>query len=124
MSRKQERLVVVCGTFDNATVEDADFLKKCKEMGDWLIVGLYSDEWMSKHCGGSKNNHLARRVILQYIGYADEIFSFDDSDGSARNLLKLVKFIYPFTYITFVSSEDMHDKPEAKIRGVTFQTIK
>lgn len=124
MSRKQEKMVVTCGTFDPPTVLDADFLAKCKEMGDWLIVGVHSDLWMDKKCGGLINDHDARRTLLEYIGYADEIFSFNDSDGTVRNLLKMVKYIYPHTYITYVSSEDMHDKPEAKIRGITFQTVK
>ena len=124
MSRKQEKLVIVCGTFDPPNMQDMEFLMKCKEMGDWLIVGVHSDLWIEKKCGELKYPHELRRKMLKEIDYADEIFSFNDSDGTVRNLLKLTKFIYPHTYITYVSSEDMHDKPEAKIRGVTFQTIK
>lgn len=124
MSRKQERIVVTCGIFDPPNTQDLEFLSKCKEMGDWLIVGVHSDLWMDKKNGGSKNNHLMRRELLNYLGCADEVFSFNDSDGTVRNLLKLIKFVYPHTYITYVSTEDMHDKPEAKIRGITFQTVK
>lgn len=124
MSRKQEKLVVTSGTFDPPNMKDAEFLLKCKEMGDWLIVGVHSDLWAENKCGGVKYNHELRRKMLKEVGFVDEIFSFNDSDGTVRNLLKMIKFIYPHTYITYVSSEDMHDKPEAKIRGVTFQTIK
>jgi bifunctional ADP-heptose synthase (sugar kinase/adenylyltransferase) len=124
MSRKQERIVVACGPFNPPTQSDYDFLLKCRQLGDWLIVGVNSDSWLQNNLGEIKNNHILRRTILQSFNCADEIFSFNDSDGTAKNLLKLIKLVYPHTYITFVSTEDMHDKPEAKIRGVTFQTVK
>lgn len=124
MSRKQERIIVTCGSFDPLFKEDIEFLNKCRQMGDWLIVGVHSDLWLQNKIGQINSDHDKRRFTLEYLNCADEIFSFNDSDGTIRNLLKLIKFVYPHTYITYVSTEDMHDKPEAKIRGITFQTVK
>jgi hypothetical protein len=38
--------------------------------------------------------------------------------------LKLVKICYPHSDITYISDEDMHNMPETKIRGITFETMK
>jgi len=52
------------------------------------------------------------------------VFTFDDTDGTVCQLLKLVKICYPNAEYTFVSQEDMHNMPESKIRGITFETMK
>ena len=54
----------------------------------------------------------------------DEVFTFNDSDGTVCQLLKLVKICYPHADITYVSNEDMDNMPEKKIRGITFETLK
>lgn len=124
MSRKLEKITVACGDYDPLELYDLYFLKKCKDMGDWLIVGVHSDPWLLAYRGGFVQNHNTRREILSNIKFIDEVFSFNDSDGSASQLLKIIKQIYPHTYITYVSMDDMVNSPETKVRGITFQTIK
>jgi bifunctional ADP-heptose synthase (sugar kinase/adenylyltransferase) len=124
MSRKEERIVVTCGEFDPLDLRELRFLQQCKSMGQWLIVGVQSDWWMMSCRGGFVQSHETRREIISNVKFVDEVFSFDDSDGTVCQLLKIVKSCYPYAYITYVSDEDMHDMPESKIRGITFQTIK
>ena len=124
MSRKEERIVVACGEFDPLDLRELKFLQQCKSMGQWLIVGVQSDWWMMSCRGGFVQSHETRREIISNVKFVDEVFSFDDSDGTVCQLLKIVKLCYPHAYITYVSDEDMHDMPESKIRGITFQTIK
>jgi hypothetical protein len=61
---------------------------------------------------------------MQNIKLVDEIFSFNDSDGTVCQLLKIIKICYPEADITYVSNEDMHNMPETKIRGITFERLK
>ena len=65
-----------------------------------------------------------RREIIKNLKCVDEIFTFDDTDGTVCQLLKLVKIAYPYADITYVSQDDMFNMPESKIRGITFETMK
>lgn len=119
-----ERIVITCGTFDPLSIEELRFLKKCRDKGDWLIVGVHSDWWMMWTEGGFVQNYETRREIIKSLECVDEIFSFNDSDGTVVQLLKLVKICYPHSDITYISDEDMNNMPETKVKGITFETMK
>jgi len=124
MTTKKEKIVVVSGEFDSISLEELNFLKKCRKKGDWLIVGLHSDNFLELCRGGFTLNFHRRKQILESIRYISEIFEFDDSDGTVCSLLKLVKICYPNSELLYISNEDMHNMPETKIRGITFEVIK
>jgi glycerol-3-phosphate cytidylyltransferase-like family protein len=121
---KKDRIIITSGTFDPLSIEELKFLKKCKTKGDWLIVGVHSDWWMAWSQGGYVQEYSTRREIVSNINCVDEIFSFNDSDGTIIQLLKLVKICYPHSDITYISDEDMNNMPESKIKGITFETMK
>jgi cytidyltransferase-like protein len=122
--RKQEKIIVVSGKFDPLTNHELSFLQKCKNRGDWLVVGIHSDWYLSWSDGGFVQNYDSRRNIIKALKMVDEIFSFNDSDGTVCQLLKLVKICYPDADITYISEDDMFNMPETKIRGINFQTMK
>jgi glycerol-3-phosphate cytidylyltransferase-like family protein len=124
--KPREKIIVICGEFDGITYEEVKILKACKSKGDWLIVGLYSDDYMNMHKVIIKNSFEQRKEIMESLSVVDEVFSFHDVDGTACNLLKLVKLCYPMSDIVYVSDRDrdMGDIPEYKIRGITFAVIK
>ena len=122
--REKEKIIVTCGTFDPLSIEELNLLRKCKDKGDWLIVGIHSDWWMMWSQGGFVQNYDTRREIIKSLECVDEVFSFNDSDGTIIQLLKLVKICYPHSDITYVSDEDLHNMPETKIKGITFETVK
>ena len=119
-----DRIIIVTGTFDPLDLHQLNFLKKCKSKGNWLVVGIHSDWWMAWSEGGFVQNYETRRKIIESLKCVDEVFSFNDSDGTVCQLLKIVKICYPNSEITYISEEDMHNMPETKIRGITFETMK
>jgi glycerol-3-phosphate cytidylyltransferase-like family protein len=121
---EKEKIIVICGIFDPLTLEEINFIKKCKNKGQWLIVGIHSDWWMMWAQGGFVQSRETRREIISSLKYVDEIFNFNDTDGTVCQLLKLVKICYPHADITYVSSEAINDRPENKIRGIKFETIR
>jgi cytidyltransferase-like protein len=121
---RKEKIIITCGTFDPLTLNELNYLNKCHSKGDWLIVGIHSDWWMMWAEGGFVQNYDTRREIIKSLRIVDEIFTFNDSDGTIVQLLKIVKICYPNADITYVSKEDMHNMPETKIRGITFETMK
>jgi cytidyltransferase-like protein len=121
---QKDRIVVTTGSFDPLTGEELDFLKRCRAKGDWLIVGIHSDWWMMWAQGGMVQNYDTRRDIISNLKCVDEVFSFNDSDGTVCQLLKIVQICYPNSDITYISNIDMHNMPETKIRGITFEKMK
>ena len=121
---EKDKIIITCGLFDPLTVEELHFLKKCRRKGDWLIVGVHSDWWMAWSQGGYMYDYKSRREIIENLKIVDEIMTFNDSDGTVCQLLKIVKICYPNSDITYISEDDMHNMPETKIRGITFETMK
>lgn len=120
----KDRLIIVSGYFDPLSIEELTFLKKCKSKGDWLIVGIHSDWYMLYAQGGYVQKYDVRREILKNVNCVDEIMTFNDSDGTVCQLLKIAKICYPDAMITYISQEDMKDMPEMKIKGIKFETMK
>jgi len=121
---KKEKIIITSGTFDPLDSEELNYLKRCKRKGDWLIVGIHTDWWMLWSQGGFVHNYGTRREVISNLKFVDEVFTFNDSDGTVCQLLKIVKICYPNADITYVSQTDMHNMPETKIRGITFETMK
>ena len=120
----KERIIVTAGEFDPLDANDLHFLQRCRRKGDWLVVGVHSDWWMVYSRGGFVHNYTTRREVIQNLRCVNEVFSFNDSDGTVCQLLKIVKICYPHSDITYVSNMDMHNMPETKIKGITFETLK
>ena len=119
----RDSIIVIAGNYDILTLDNVEFIKKCKRKGDWLIVGLHSDVMVHLTSNNLYNSYETRHEILKSLKYVDEVFKFNDSDGTYCKLLKSVKLFYPNADITFITTYDMHNTPETKIRGITFETI-
>ena len=120
----KEKIIVVSGEFDPISYDEFKLLKKCKSKCDWLVVGVHSDNYLKLLRNGSKNTHEQRKEILESFPFVDEVFTFNDMDGTSCNLLKLIKMCYPMSNIIFVSKTHTANMPESRIRGITFETIK
>jgi glycerol-3-phosphate cytidylyltransferase-like family protein len=120
----RDRIIVTAGDFDPPNLESMRFLQQCKSRGDWLIVGLHSDMLIHLKKGSVFNNFNDRFEMLDSFKFVDEVFNFNDGDGTVCNLLKVVKLCYPQAVITFISDSDMTDRPEKRIRGINFEVIK
>jgi bifunctional ADP-heptose synthase (sugar kinase/adenylyltransferase) len=121
---EKDKIIVTSGSFDPLSLEELNFLKKCRRKGDWLIVGIHSDWWMLWSQGGFVHNYDTRKEILTSLRCVDEVFSFNDTDGTIAQLLKLVKICYPDAIITYVSGANLNNTPEFKFKGINFETIK
>jgi hypothetical protein len=71
----------------------------------------------------AKNTFEQRKEFVESFPFVDEVFTFNDFDGTSCNLLKLVKLCYPASNIIYVSETNMQNMPEARIRGITFTTF-
>lgn len=80
--------VLTCGTFDLFHIGHVNMLKKAKEHGDYLIVGVSSDK-----CNAEKNkksiiNEKERLEIVRVCKYVDEAFIEESLDEKANYVKK------------------------------------
>ena len=70
--------VITYGTFDLLHYGHINILRRAKELGDYLIVGVTSDSF-DKRRGklNVRNNVLERVEAVRQTGYADEIIIED-----------------------------------------------
>merc|ERR1711976_77629 len=73
MSEKKEIRVWVDGCFDMVHFGHANFLRQASQLGTKLIVGVHSDEEISKHKGPPVFNNEERYKITRGIKWVDEV---------------------------------------------------
>jgi D-beta-D-heptose 7-phosphate kinase/D-beta-D-heptose 1-phosphate adenosyltransferase len=78
-----KRKVLVTGGFDPLHSGHIDYFKAAKKLGDTLVVGVNSDEWLARKKGKHFMPYKERIAIIKELDVVDEVISFDDSDGSA-----------------------------------------
>lgn len=73
-------VVFTNGCFDVLHVGHIELLKYCKSIGDFLIVGINSDESVSRLKGPTRpiNAESERKIMLESIKYVDEVIIFDE----------------------------------------------
>ena len=120
---KEEKIVVVAGHFDPISLLHVTHIRKAREKGDWLIVGIYSDYYIKTYLKRLINEpYEVRRNRMLSFKFVDEIFTFNDEDGTAINLLKLVQLVYPGSQIFFITS-NKDTLPEIQVPGIKFLNI-
>ena len=123
------KIVVVSGGFDPIHSGHLALLREASGMGDKLIVGLNSDAWLTRKKGKPFMNIRERRVVLESIRWVDEVWEFDDSDGTACDLLERVRDHYRQVLpvlsnyqIWFANGGDRNEtnNAEANVPGINF----
>ncbi len=116
------KVVVVSGGFDPIHSGHISLLKEASSLGDHLIVGINSDEWLERKKGYVFMPYEEREEIIQSIQYVQGIIKFNDDDDSACDLLEQVKEYYSECNIVFANGGDRNqsNNRELKVKGVEF----
>ncbi|WP_368901499.1 glycerol-3-phosphate cytidylyltransferase [Oceanobacillus oncorhynchi] len=67
------RTILTYGTFDLLHVGHVNLLKRAKEMGDYLIVGLSTDDFNILKHKQSFYSYEDRKIILESVRYVDKV---------------------------------------------------
>ena len=115
-------IVVVSGGFDPIHSGHIRLIKEARALGDQLIVGINSDEWLARKKGRAFMPWQERLCVLNNLKQVDEVYTFDDEDGTACHLLQQVRAHYPEARIIFANGGDRTNKniPEMTVPGVEF----
>lgn len=96
--------VITYGTFDLLHYGHVRLLKRAKELGDYLIVALSTDEFneFKKH-KEAYNSYNERKYILEAIKYVDEVIPENDWNQKITDVQK-------YNIDTFVMGDDWKGK--------------
>jgi cytidyltransferase-like protein len=101
-----KRIVLITGGFDPLHSGHIAYIKAAKELGDSLIVGVNSDEWLRRKKGQEFMPWEERATIIAALHDVDRVINFDDSDNSAKDAIRKVREIHPQAQIIFANGGD------------------
>ena len=80
--------IITYGTFDTFHWGHMQLLQRARAMGDWLAVGLSSDEFNSVKGKTSWLTYAERKQILAGVKYVDFIFPENDWSQKRNDIIK------------------------------------
>ena len=101
-----KRIVLITGGFDPLHSGHIAYIKAARELGDSLIVGVNSDEWLRRKKGQEFMPWEERATIISALHNVDRVINFNDDDNSAKDAIRKVRTIYPNAQIVFANGGD------------------
>lgn len=116
MNKFKKTIVLVTGGFDPLHSGHCAYFNAAKSMGELLVVGLNSDEWLIRKKGAPFLPWIERFMILSNLRAVDNVIAFDDKDNSAIDAIKTAIELYPNDTIVFANGGDRNfgNVPEMK----------
>ena len=104
------KIVLVTGGFDPLHSGHIAHLKAARTLSDKLIVGINSDDWLIRKKGRAFMPWNERLCVINNLSMVDEVYTFDDEDGSAKHFIQQVRAHYPEAELIFANGGDRTDK--------------
>ena len=82
-----DKVVLVTGGFDPLHSGHIEYFKAAKELGDHLVVGVNSDDWLTRKKGRPFMPFEERCAIIKELSCVDEVIGFTDDDNTANNAI-------------------------------------
>ena len=89
-----KNVIIVSGGFDPVHKGHIRMFREAANLGANVIVGLNSDEWLTRKKGKPFMEFYERKEILEGIKYISSVVKFDDSDDTACSLIHQVRATY------------------------------
>ena len=100
------KIILCTGGYDPLHSGHIAYFKAARSLGDMLIVGLNSDEWLERKKGRAFMPWNERLCVVNNLSMVDEVYTFDDEDGSARAFIRQVRAHYPDAELIFANGGD------------------
>lgn len=82
------KTIITYGTFDILHRGHINLLRRARELGDKLVVGLSSDEFNAGKHKSSLLNYENRKIVLESIRYVDHVFPEDTWEQKIQDIKK------------------------------------
>ena len=114
------KVVLVTGGFDPLHSGHIAYFKAAKELGNHLVVGVNSDDWLTRKKGRPFMPFEERCAIIKELACVDEVIGFNDDDDSACNAIMQVLSTKGSSWsVVFANGGDRinTNTPEYKVYG-------
>ncbi len=102
----QKKIILVTGGFDPVHYGHIAYFEAARALGDILVVGVNSDEWLTRKKGRPFMSWADRAAVVRSMRVVDSVIEFNDSDGSARDAIHKVRQQFPDALIIFANGGD------------------
>ena len=89
-----KNIIIVSGGFDPVHKGHIRMFREAANLGHQVIIGLNSDEWLSRKKGKPFMKWEERAEILESCKFVNQVLPFDDSDDTASDAIKRVFDMY------------------------------
>jgi cytidyltransferase-like protein len=115
-------IVLITGGFDPIHSGHISYINAAKKLGDILVVGVNSDDWLRRKKGQEFMPSSERIDIIQNLKSVDHCILFDDTENHAIEAIRNIKSMYPSDRIIFANGGDRTSEniPEMIEPGVEF----
>lgn len=100
------RVVLVTGGFDPIHRGHISYIRAAKELGDILVIGLNSNQWLEAKKGIFFMGLDDRWSVVEEFSSVDVVIEFDDSDGTAKDAIRTCLELFPDSTIVFANGGD------------------
>ena len=87
-------VIIVSGGFDPIHKGHIRMFREAANLGAQVVVGLNSDEWLTRKKGKPFMKWEERAEILESCKFVTQVLSMDDSDDTASDIIKQVAKLY------------------------------
>lgn len=99
-------VVLVTGGFDPIHSGHIAYFNEAKKFGDLLVVGVNSNEWLTRKKGQPFMDINERVEIIKNLAMVDAVIVFDDTDGTAKDAIRYCLNAYTDSKIVFANGGD------------------
>lgn len=100
------KIVLCTGGYDPLHSGHIAYFEAARKLGDKLVVGLNSDDWLARKKGRTFMPISERAIIVENLKSVDHCVLFNDSDGSSVEAIRNVRLMYPDAAIIFANGGD------------------
>jgi len=78
-----EKVSLVTGGFDPIHSGHISYFKRAKDLSNYLVVGINTEEWLTRKKGQYFQSWKERAEIIRHLSMVDAVISWEDDDDSA-----------------------------------------
>ena len=99
-------VIILSGGFDPVHKGHIRMFREASNLGHQVIIGLNSDDWLTRKKGKPFMRWEERAEILESCKFVNQVLSMDDDDDTATDIIKQVSNMYEGYNIYFANGGD------------------